>query len=211
MEKMDKIMNDLYKNEIAADIEPSIQELSDVIDELKEKVLPESDVAELEYDVEPEDYEEDDCEEDDDCCCNGTRFCCIITIPRQLDVDRRDASAVVSFDRKCINISEPESIYDTVDGCPVHLLKFRITGCLTVHASLPVTSQFNLDSAHVCCSDCICIDDCVICCKEEIDKNDLRFEVKRIRARRLRVRGGACGHSLYKVRGKIAVSLDNCF
>lgn len=175
MEKMNKIMNDLYNEELAIDCD----------------VKP----------VDPNPTLEK--------CCNTTDFCCLIKAPK--DAKSTDKlSAGIFVDPTCLELFEKELKHvdiKEIEDCKLNLWKYTIKACVKVYVSAGFEDSYKNDF-YICCENCLCLKDCVYCCHENLNKDDIKFETKDLKIQDLKV--SSCGTKIYKLTGKIAVHLDTC-
>ena len=184
MTKIDTIMNDLYTNEIAIDLEVAEEEV-----QMKNITT----------------FNGDD-------CCQPITFCCIVTVPK--DYVLTNGLAHVTFDPECLKLKFKRTIPGIpVDGCLIEASKYKIKGCISVHASANAheTSANNPTLFHVCCSSCLCIKACVICCNPHIDVTNLDNIIidANLIAPPTEIACN-CDSKVYELSGEINISLVNC-
>ena len=187
MTKIDTIMDNLYINEIAADLEVA-----------QEEVLMNNITT----------FNGDE-------CCRPVEFCCLVTVPE--DFVLTNDLAYVTFDPDCLKLKLKEIIKgEEIQGCPIDVAKYKITGCVSVHASANVykilpTAPTDPVLFRVCCCNCLCIKACVICCNPHINVDNLdNIKIEANLTNPPVLVGSDCGNSVYKLSGLINISLVNC-
>lgn len=182
MNKINEIMNDLYNDEVATDLETT--------DEKPVTLEKDSEKAEPRIDT----------------CCKDLSTCCVIEVPKGYSYTHT-TDVGVSYKKECLKLEQIGGVYDTIEGCPVYLIKYKITGCVTVHAGGRVEAPYT--RYPVCCCKCVCLDNCIICCNRNLTVDNIiisaYFDGNPI------FLFTECDSDFYKLSIKVRSTVSNCF